>query len=326
MNGVPTVPTLSSVPNTTYQFSVPADVVGMRIDKYITQIMPHYSRTFVQMLIQKGCITINGTAIGKTSIQTKASDTVSVHVPEIRSVDPEALKQAAGGIEILLEHEHFLVLNKPAGLLVHPPTKTSSAPTLVDWLVAHSKAATANSPERSGIVHRLDRDTSGVIIIARTPYAHMVFSKLFKDRAITKKYLAIVHGSTPDTFAIDSFIGRDPITKIRMATLENTAHTKRTAAQAKFRSALTHVTTLERYNGYSLVEAQPVTGRTHQIRIHLQSAGYPIVGDLVYHASSEHITRQALHAHSIAFTFDEKEYCVQAPLPDDMKQLVVFIK
>jgi 23S rRNA pseudouridine1911/1915/1917 synthase len=177
--------------------------------------------------------------------------------------------------------------------------------------------------DRPGIVHRLDKDTSGLLLIARTNYAHATFNTLFQTRTIHKTYLALVHGHPPASGTIDLAIGRHPVNRHTMTTFKAGTYE---AARHRTRNAFTAYTVLEYFDEYSLLEVKPVTGRTHQIRVHLAALGHPIVGDAVYGTASKLIARQALHAHRLQFMFDGQEHIFTQPLPGDMANVVSSIK
>jgi 23S rRNA pseudouridine1911/1915/1917 synthase len=192
--------------------------------------------------------------------------------------------------------------------------------TLVDWLTSHFKEIeTVGSIERPGIVHRLDKDSSGLLIIARTNYAHQIFTKLFKDRAIKKTYLALVEGHPEKSGTIDQPIGRHQTHRLRMTTYG-------ASSSVPTRHAITHYKVLEYFDNYSLVEFKPETGRTHQIRVHAAFLGHPLVGDTLYASSSPFIKRHALHASSLSFNFEDKLYEFNADLPHDFATLIAQIK
>ena len=304
-------------PDTKHELIVDASYTGSRIDKYIAEQFSLYSRSYFNKLIESGNVALNGKTVDKSSTPIKTGDHIIITIPPKKVIDPELLSKKAPTIDVIFEHEHFLIIYKPAGLLVHPPAVAIQEATLVDWLIhMYNELTSVGYADRPGIVHRLDKDTSGLLIIPRTNFAHTVFGNLFRERKINKTYYAIVHGHPPAKGIIEKYIGRDPITKTKMiATDSPLPHTK-------MRDAQTHYRVVEYYDDHSLVEVKPVTGRTHQIRVHLATIGYPIVGDSVYGTKSKLINRQALHAAKIAFEFGDKKYSFVKDIPEDMQQLI----
>lgn len=319
-------------PNSTFSFHVPENNPKTRIDRFICDQFPGYSRNFFQQLIDDGLVSLNGTPICKPSIVVKQLDTITVTFPQERKIKPETINKAIFekklDIEVIFEHEHFLILCKPTNLLVHTPSTASNAVTLTDWLLLnYPNLINIGYTDRPGIIHRLDKDTSGIIIISRTPYAHTAFSKMFKDRTIQKTYRAVVHGHPEKTGSINHPIGRNPQNRRKMmafSTGNNNPTKKR--SRPTTREAYTNYNVLEYFNDYALVEAKPITGRTHQIRVHFSSIGHPIVGDPVYGKKSKLIKRQALHAYALSFTFDNKQFSFSKDVPDDYKQLLHAIR
>ena len=219
------------------------------------------------------------------------------------------------GVSLVAEHDDFLIVYKPAGLLVHAPSHNNSSVTLVDWLVhSFKELTTVGTSDRPGIVHRLDKDTSGLLIIPRTPQSLTAFAELFQARAIQKTYLAVVEGHPPLSGTLDAAIGRDPFHKHKMAAIPYG------------RPSLTHYKVIEYFPQCALVEAQLITGRTHQIRVHFSASGYPLLGDSVYGTAHPLIQRQALHAYQISFTYKEQNYSFCSELPDDMRALITALK
>jgi 23S rRNA pseudouridine1911/1915/1917 synthase len=310
-------------PNSTFSFTIPEDAANKRLDHYIAQQFPLYSRSFFQRVIEDGLVSINGKQTLRQGVSLRARDTVMVQFPPERRVNPQALSEKHRGIEIVAQDPHFLVLFKPAGLVVHSPAARSTVPTLVDWLLNnHAEIASVGAVDRPGIVHRLDKDTSGIMIITRTNYAHALFGQMFKDRAISKTYLAVVHGHPPKSGIIDLPIGRDPRNPTKMTTFPYSAAGRSDA----IRTACTNYTVLEYFENHSLVEARPVTGRTHQIRVHFAALGHSIVGDSTYGSTSQFIKRHALHAHKLAFTFDGTSHEFKYDAPNDFKTLLESVK
>lgn len=297
------------------RINVPMDTEAQRLDHFLVTVYPASSRSFFQSLINSGCIKVNGIA-AKPSSSVRSHDIVMISLPE----RPERLSGPALigdlSIKVLFEHADFIVIDKPAGLLVHRPHKNSTDVTLVDWLSEHYKELImVGDNERPGIVHRLDKDTSGIMLIARTVKGHSHLSALFKDRMIHKTYTALVEGKPPASGSIDYRIDRHPTDPIKMA-----FHT------GSGRDAQTSYKTLEYYNEYALVELKPVTGRTHQIRVHCLAIGHPLLGDATYGSSSKYIARHALHAKSISFTFDGEAFEFSSPLPADFLAAIECIR
>jgi 23S rRNA pseudouridine1911/1915/1917 synthase len=216
-------------------------------------------------------------------------------------------------VDIIFQHEDFIIINKPAGLITHAPHGKYTKPTLVDWF--KSRFSYIDKP---GIVHRLDKNTSGIMIVAKNPRGRIKFGKMFKNRQIQKEYLALVHGTTPKEGEINFALMRDPKKpQRRMAIFENFTYHDAKEAFTKYKT-IKHLK-----NGTSLVLVTPKTGRTHQIRVHMASIGHPLVGDTLYDApNSKLINRHALHAASLAFNYMGVDYKFEAPLPPDIKALL----
>ena len=214
------------------------------------------------------------------------------------------------------EDPDFYIIEKPAGLMVHRPSTSSVELTLIDWLV-HQVPEIINigHPERPGIVHRLDKNTTGLLIVPRTSRAHMLFSDLFKNRDIKKTYLAVVRGHPEKEGTIELPIGRDPITRNKM-----------TVNGIEAREAVTRYKVLTYFENAALVEIYPVTGRTHQIRVHFKAIGHPLLGDQLYGTRSPLIKRHALHATQLTFDFKGKPYTFTSTPPQDFELLLSKLK
>lgn len=290
-----------------------------RLDYYLSKSFSDYSRSFFKRLIEDGHVSINGKPVSKQGTPVKKDDIVSVTFPTHSPREATALLTNMPPIEIVFEHKHFLIINKPANLLVHQAATKAEDPSVVDWLLTTMHdIAQIGQTDRPGIVHRLDKDTSGLLVIARTNYAHGKFADLFKDRTIKKTYRAIVHGHPPRSGIIDLSIGRHPVARHKMAAFPANSPTR----QLK-REAVTHYQVLNYFEDCALVEAKPVTGRTHQIRVHLAAIGHPIVGDTVYGTQKTiKIKRQALHAYGLTFIFDEQEFNFTQQEPVDFAALL----
>ncbi len=299
------------LPNSSHTLAVDSNE-AIRLDRFLPRHFAGYSRSFFQKLIDQQCVKLNGQIITKNGISLRHGDLLDIHFPALEEkITKKALPENLS-IDIVFEHEHFLIISKPASLMVHRPTATSPAFTLVDWLSLQRSEFTAfERHDRPGIVHRLDKDTSGLMIIARNPYAQAALSNLFKQRAISKTYLAVVEGLAPSSGTIDFHINRDPL-----------APTKMTHRYAAGRDALTHYQVQRYFSNTALVEARPVTGRTHQLRVHFAGLGHSIVGDVIYGKASKLIKRQALHAWKLSFSFEGKQYSFQQEPPADFQALL----
>lgn len=292
-----------------------------RLDRYLTQEFPHYSRTYLSRLIGLGNVKINGMPANKPSMRLLHHDTVEIIFPSQSDSQTTTTQTTNYGIDIIFKHEHFLIINKPAGLIVHKPHAQSSEPTVVDWLKMHIPGInTIGVSDRPGIIHRLDKDTSGLMILALTNYAHMKFGEMFKQRTIKKTYRALVAGHPPASGILDTPIFRHPIHKHKMTT-----GTAINAGRQKMREAITHYKVLNYFDFYCLVEAKPVTGRTHQIRVHFDAIGHSLIGDAYYNRKkipSITMQRHALHAYQLEFVFDGQPFSFTHEAPEDFLALL----
>ncbi len=313
---------------TLFSFTVPENSASCRIDRYIASLFPDYSRSYFQRLIDLGNITINTIRTKKHSTLVSDGDTVTIQFPAERIAEPIHVIDRTSGIKILAETAHFMIIHKPAHLLVHAPSAASNAITVVDWIRHHhAHISEIGATDRPGIIHRLDRETSGILIVTKTDYAHNAIGILFRSRNIHKTYKAIVAGHPPAQGTITVAIGRDPRNRMRMAAFdENMIDAAGKVGSTKVRQAQTHYRVLEYFENASLVEVKPVTGRTHQIRVHMTSIGHPIIGDQLYGKKSSLIERQALHAESLEFDFDGKNYSFIDSFPDDFQQLLSSLR
>ncbi len=298
-----------------------------RLDKIVSGQFPEYSRSFLTKLINKGYASVNGSTVTKPSHAIKMNDAIAV----LFQADPTpptsvdiATITASMGIEVVYIHEHFVVLSKPAGITMHKPHPESTEVTLVDWITHNfHEISTIGPVNRPGIVHRLDKDTSGLLVIARTNYAHTVFGAMFKNRTMHKTYWALVEGHPAASGSINSPIGRHPVLRNKMSAFSTS---QRVNIKPGIREALTHYQVIEHYDKHTLLELKPVTGRTHQIRVHCAALGHALVGDKTYGKQSPHIKRHALHAHKLEFVFASVPYSFTQPLPADFVQATEKIK
>jgi len=267
----------------TLQFNPP--VSNTRLDKYIAEVLPQFSRSYSQKLIRQGCVLVNG-QMARASQKLRKSDRITVELPPL----PGHPLAEPIPLTVVYEDESILVIDKPAGLAVHPAPGHPEH-TLVNAVLALCPSLTkSNDLTRPGIVHRLDKDTSGLIVIAKNDVAREYLAGQFKNRTVTKRYLALVKGRlSPEQGIIEAPIGRDPYRRKRMAIVEAG---KQATTQYQVRQYL---------DDYTLVEVSPLTGRTHQIRVHLSAIGYPVVGDPVYGVKSARLGRQFIHAYRLGF-------------------------
>jgi 23S rRNA pseudouridine1911/1915/1917 synthase len=283
---------------------------GDRIDKAVSMLDSDWSRTQVQQWIKEGHVLVNGTPV-KSNYKCSMNDKIEIFIPdpEVLDVLPEEM-----GLDIYYEDQDVLVVNKPRGMVVHPAPGHLTG-TLVNGLMAHCKDLSGiNGVLRPGIVHRIDKDTSGLLMVAKNDMAHESLVNQLVEKTVTRKYKAIVHGVIPHDFGtIDAPLGRDPKDRQSMTVVDDGKH------------AVTHFHVLERFSAFTLVECQLETGRTHQIRVHMKYIGYPLAGDPKYGPKKTlEIDGQALHAGVLGFTHPRSgEYVeFEAPLPDDFEQLL----
>ncbi len=301
-------------------FHVSEEYAESRLDKYVAAQFARYSRSFFSRLIEDGQILVNGKIETKPSAIMKLQDKVTIKFPKPRAVQVRDIK-IEPPVEVVHKHSHFLIIHKPAGLVVHAPSTQSTIITLVDWLLAHySDIKEVGYVDRPGIVHRLDKDTSGLLIIPRTNYAHGIFGNMFRDREIKKQYYAVVVGHPDRSGTITFPIGRDPVTKVKMSA------DKRLLDSQTSRSAETRYEVMEYFDDAALVRVTPITGRTHQIRVHFAAIGHPLIGDTTYGTASKHINRHALHAYNLSFMFDGEPYSFETEPPTDFQKLITSLR
>lgn len=315
-------------PNSTFSFIIPEDSTPCRIDRYIANLFPDYSRSYFQKIIDTGKVSINNLPAKKSSVIVQAADVISIEFPSRGITQAYHLIDRTIGIRVIAETDHFVLIHKPAKLLVHPPSSTSCAITVVDW-IRHNYTAieSVGIPDRPGIIHRLDRETSGILLITKTNYAHNLIGQLFRARIIKKTYKAVVSGHPPQEGVITLPIGRNPFNRMNMTHFDPLLiDSEGKVGTTKVRDAKTAYTVLEYFDNSSLIEVKPTTGRTHQIRVHMKAIGHPIIGDHVYGKESSLIDRQALHAEQLSFVFDGKDYHFYDEVPDDFQQLINHLR
>ncbi len=294
---------------------VSAEDAGTRLDRLITDKLPELSRVRVQALIDAGAVLVDGSPV-RASYKPRAGERIEVTVPELRPSD--LVPEASIPLTIVYEDDDLLVVDKPAGLVVHPAPGHASG-TLVNALLAHVPGlATAAGDERPGIVHRLDKDTSGLIVVAKHERARRHLAAQLHDRRMDKRYVALVDGAPPSkSGTIEAPIGRDP------------RHPQRMAIVASGRDAVTHFRIVEGYRRHALLECKPVTGRTHQIRVHLASIGCPVAGDQTYGRKppSLPLDRHFLHAERLTMRLlDGTSRTFEAPLPAELEAALTRIE
>ena len=291
-----------------------ADRSSERLDLFVTRRLQELTRSRVRRLIDQGLVTVDDRPAAKAGLRLNAGQRVRVTLPppEPSELEPEAIP-----LRIVFEDEDLLVVDKPAGMAVHP-SPGHSRHTLVHAVLAHCPDLSGiGGVLRPGIVHRLDKDTSGLIIVAKHDAAHLSLARQLKERKVEKTYVALVEGRVrPQQGVIDAPIGRHPRHRKRMAVVENG------------RDARTRYRVLREVDGRSLVEVQPTTGRTHQIRVHLASIGHPVVGDTLYGKRSDVFPRQFLHAQRLAFRHPRsgERMELEAPLAEDLQRALAELE
>lgn len=290
-----------------YTLVVPPGNEGIRVDTWIAANLPEYSRSFIQKLIEEGQIKVDGRNI-RSSYRVGVNDILEINIPPPVDMDakPEDIP-----LEILYEDQDLLVVNKPKGMVVHPAHGNYQG-TLVNALLAHCKDLSGiGGVNRPGIVHRLDKDTTGLLMVAKNDLSHQILAQQIKDRLVTRLYIALVHGQMRNlTGTIDAPIGRHLTNRKKMAVVARNG-----------KAAITHYRILEVLGAYTLIEARLDTGRTHQIRVHMSYIGHPVVGDTVYGPKRPHLglKSQALHATYLAFHHPRTDEYLKfsTPLPEE---------
>ena len=308
-------------------YHIEKEHIGTRLDRFLISTTDEISRTYLQRLIRDGDVTVNDKMDKQPSYLLREGDRVCLTLPPPRpldTVEPENIP-----LDILHEDSHLLVLNKPAGMLVHPANGVNVG-TLVNALLAHcTDLSGIGGVERPGIVHRLDKDTSGILVVAKTDVAHRELSVQFEKHSITRQYVAVVCSTPAKTSGtIDARIARSRRDRRRMTTVKTDG-----------RHAVTHYQVLETYPKFALVQLTLETGRLHQIRVHLQHIGHPVAGDAIYGGEQRalndadtaalkqalaQLKRQALHARLLGFVHPAtgENLTFSAPMPRDMQRVI----
>ena len=300
---------------------IPEEMEDTRLDSVLSALFPDRSRSFWQNRVEAGDVVLDGVTVTKAGKKGKAGQILCVNVPEAKAarILPEQIP-----LDILYEDSDLIVVNKPKGMVVHPAPGHSSM-TLVNALMYHCQDSLSgiNGVLRPGIVHRIDRNTTGSLVIAKNDLAHEHLARQFKEHTITRSYRAILHGNLPeDEITVDAPIGRHPKDRRKMAVLSE--------GQGTSRDAVTHVKVLERFGNYTYVECVLETGRTHQIRVHMSYIGHPVLGDDTYGPKRcpFRLEGQTLHAMILGFIHPSTgEYLeCTAPLPEYFERLLVQLR
>lgn len=298
------------------EYIVSQEEKGKRLDTYIPSVDTDITRTSAQRLIEDGNILVNGKN-AKVSYKIQENDKISVEIPEPKQIE---LKAQNIPIEIIYEDSDIIVVNKPKGMVVHPANGNPDG-TLVNAIMAICKDSLSGigGEIRPGIVHRIDKDTSGLLIVAKNDNAHVKMSEQIKNHEVKKTYIALVRGVFKKNEAtIDMPIGR------------STSDRKKMAVNKNGKNAITHIKVLKRFDKYTLLRVNIETGRTHQIRVHLSHIGYPIVGDYTYSNGKNEfdVIGQCLHAQKLEFKhpITQKDMCLEAELPQYFKDILDKLK
>ncbi len=289
-----------------------------RLDKFLVEKLPEFSRSRIQALIRDARVTIDGAPARKAGQMLAAPAAVQLDIPALQ---PTKLVPESIPLNVLFENGDLLVINKPAGMVVHPSAGHATG-TLVHAALAHAPEMEGiGGEQRPGVVHRLDKNTSGLILLAKNDLTHRWLVDQFKDRKVDKGYLALVDGQPPSPSGrVETPIGRDAVHRKQMAVV----------VPDKGRQAVTEYRTLETFPEHTLLEVHPITGRTHQIRIHMSFLGCPVAGDTVYgrRKSSLPLDRHFLHAYCITLQIPGEHHprTFQAPLPPELDSILVMLR
>lgn len=284
-----------------------------RLDLYLSKQLEDMSRSYIQKLIEKGKVKINNQEMKTKKYKVIENDEIIIEIPqpEVLKIEPENIP-----IEMVYEDDDLLVVNKPQGMVVHPAPGNYHK-TLVNALMYHCKnLSSINGVIRPGIVHRIDKDTSGLLMVAKSDQAHKGLAEQLKEHSINRRYIALVHGNIKEeTGTICAPIGRHPVDRLKMAVVDRNG-----------KEATTHFTVLKRWKEYTLIEAKLETGRTHQIRVHMAYIKHPLVGDPIYGPKKQkfRLNGQLLHARVIGFIHPIKEEYMEftADLPEYFKDIM----
>ncbi len=302
-----------------HEFTVDADSAGLRLDVYLAGLLPQHSRSQLQRIIKDGAAAVAGRPARPNST-LKAGDLVTIDIPDAAPATPAAQDL---DLPVVYQDADVIVVDKPAGMVVHPAAGHAEG-TLVNALLFHAdNLSGVGGEQRPGIVHRLDRGTSGLMVVAKNDAAHRELARQFHDREVEKEYVALAWGEVHAGRRIDLPVGRDPVHREKMSTRAR-----------RSRTAVTRITAAREMRGVTLLHVAIATGRTHQIRVHLSAIGHPIVGDATYGGvrhrmpgalrAVERLERPFLHAARIAFTHPREGTRMEftSPLPDDLQGIL----
>lgn len=299
-----------------HTLDVPPDAAGERLDRWLADALPQFTRAYLQTRIEAGDVRVDERERRKPSFRLAGGERVALAVPP--AAPAPALAPEAMPLAVVYEDADVIVLDKPPGLVVHPGAGNATG-TLVHGVLAHAPEVRTNDETRPGIVHRLDKDTSGLLIVAKHDAAREFVAAQLRDRTAEKRYRALVYGSPAwETRAVDAPIARDPRNRLRMAVVPGG------------RPSLTILHVAERLPGYTLLDVELMTGRTHQIRVHTAHIGHPVAGDATYaprRVPPRGLTRQFLHAARLCLTLPNGEHrCFDAPLPPDLAAVLTALR
>lgn len=300
-----------------FEFEVNEEYNQVRLDKFISSQIDEATRSYIEKLIDENYVLLNSKVCNKNGKKIKVGDKILVNIPEDEDVDilPENIE-----LKIVFENDDFILINKKYDMVVHPAYGNYTG-TLVNALMYYTEnLSSVNGKIRPGIVHRLDKDTSGLILVAKNNNSHAKLATMFVDKTIHKTYLCIVKGNFSSENLqgrIENLIGRDVKDRKKMAIVEKNG-----------KIAISNYKVIQQVEGYSLIEVAIETGRTHQIRVHMKSINHPILGDTVYGSADKNAKRQMLHAYKLDFKnpIDNKEYNFTAPLFDDFIDIAKKLK